>query len=502
MMSNIIFLVGSPSYQQVAAELSLDDKAPLDKAFREARVTDSFICSSQSAYSRTDHAVQSLKNFALPDESTRRNTASSPEWRSLLTEWDHLKIDFTQRSLRRGAPETPCPNQGLSFPSVVSSVPSSSPSRGLVGAKTALFRTATDSVRYTAKRTKCRYLDEDNARLPRTEVLHFEESSSGEKEEEDFLEQSLALHGEDFLLTPTLDHSPCLNADKLRPTMYSNSINSQSTESDGEMTDSENVDGPLPSLGRPLLSSSEPEMPTPIQAPQCLASLPSAKELVSKAPQTVTTTLVVGIIILQQPRRVIMKRSGRAVELIEAVLGDDTAAGFGVSFWIDPQTPSKNVESRNDVPRKADLLRSELNGLKTGDVVLMQYVALAQFRGRVYGQSIGRGGGRKGRKQEESRWWRTSIRLMYRRGQRAAPHDFNDKDRDLICNSDGLNHMAMHNALRERSQKVKDWVSRFVGPVRASRNEAECVNAAKKRKLGVPGSIVPNMTLPANETPG
>ncbi len=70
------------------------------------------------------------------------------------------------------------------------------------------------------------------------------------------------------------------------------------------------------------------------------------------------------------------------MEIIEVTVGDDTRAGFSISFWLTP------LESQQRA--KTDDLRTSLKALRSGDVVLMRNVALSSFRGCVYGQSLAR----------------------------------------------------------------------------------------------------------------
>jgi hypothetical protein len=87
------------------------------------------------------------------------------------------------------------------------------------------------------------------------------------------------------------------------------------------------------------------------------------------------------------------------MDMIEVLVGDDTRAGFNISFWLAPTTvespePARRSAGgggggggRGGAPADA---RATLRGLRPGDVVLVTYLALAHFNGNVFGQSLSR----------------------------------------------------------------------------------------------------------------
>ncbi|KAL8993261.1 MAG: hypothetical protein Q9169_006473 [Polycauliona sp. 2 TL-2023] len=107
-----------------------------------------------------------------------------------------------------------------------------------------------------------------------------------------------------------------------------------------------------------------------------------------------TVNLLLGIIALPAPRTIITRRDARTVSLLELTVGDDTAAGFGINIWLPPEP---GPQSFTKVKGKAGLgaaeteFRESVQGLRVRDVVVMRNVALACWRGRVYGQSLRRG---------------------------------------------------------------------------------------------------------------
>ncbi|KAK7744256.1 hypothetical protein SLS53_003777 [Cytospora paraplurivora] len=104
-----------------------------------------------------------------------------------------------------------------------------------------------------------------------------------------------------------------------------------------------------------------------------LEDIPPASYILSTMPQTITVTLIVGIISIAAPRTV-ETRYGTAQTLVEVLVGDETKSGFSVTFWLSGADggPGGGV----------------LAGLRGQDVVLMQNVALNVFRGKVYGGSL------------------------------------------------------------------------------------------------------------------
>lgn len=162
-----------------------------------------------------------------------------------------------------------------------------------------------------------------------------------------------------------------------------------------------------------------------------LEDIPSARHVLALVPQTITVNLIVGLISIAQPR-VVTTRWGKTMSLTEVLVGDDTAAGFAVTFWLSSQDASATITK-----------------LRRQDVVLMQNVALHVFRGKVYGQTL-----RKGL---------TKVDVLWRR------------DGSGCYSSRTLSKITPKtHPQRQKASQVKDWVLRFVGPD----------PHARKRKLG------------------
>ncbi len=156
-----------------------------------------------------------------------------------------------------------------------------------------------------------------------------------------------------------------------------------------------------------------------------LKDIPSAAYLLKIQPQTVTCNLIVGIISISQPRG-IKTRWGATKYLVEVLVGDETKAGFAVTYWL----PYDSVDE------------SPLAGMRPRDIVLMQNVALNVFTNKVYGSSL--------RKD------RTKIHLLYR--VKLDSLDAGGYYNTFDVSSAGSAHPQL-----EKTRRVQDWVLNFVG---------------------------------------
>jgi hypothetical protein len=163
-----------------------------------------------------------------------------------------------------------------------------------------------------------------------------------------------------------------------------------------------------------------------------LDDIPPAPTVLGFASQTITLSLVVGVLSVAQPRAV-TTRWGKTLALVELLVGDDTASGFGVTFWLPAD---------GSVPMTATA-SAEPTAVRRQDVILLRNVALRVFRGKVYGQSL-RGG-------------LTKLSLLWRR--------------------DGSGHYSYRDLRSRRTQGVpqlektrlvKDWLLKFIGPSRTT----------------------------------
>ncbi|EFQ34408.1 hypothetical protein CGRA01v4_00170 [Colletotrichum graminicola] len=186
------------------------------------------------------------------------------------------------------------------------------------------------------------------------------------------------------------------------------------------------------------LTSSGPR-PPPVTAPphhhlSDLKDIPAGPDLLRLAPQTVTVNLIAGVISLSEPRGV-TTRWGNELSLVEVLIGDDTRAGFGVTFWL-PSSGGGGGAGRDAGTTPMRLRRQ--------DVVLLQNVALHVFRGKVYGQSL-----RKGL---------TRTTVLYRRKLGDDDEGGYYRRRDLEAGGREGAHPQL-----VKTKRVWEWVLRFVG---------------------------------------
>ncbi|KAK4502665.1 hypothetical protein PRZ48_006091 [Zasmidium cellare] len=206
-------------------------------------------------------------------------------------------------------------------------------------------------------------------RAERTQFLSFHDSA--DSEHEDFLEYSLAVLQD--LESSQIDDAEATFLDEtnvLPSTSFSTTVSTEySLRSEASMS------AALPS--QQVVSFSGPITD--------LRRVPNARHLQSIHPQTMTINVLAGVISIQAPRTVHVRRSGAEMDIVEVLLGDDTRAGFSISFWLAPVDSQRPFQSFNK-----DGLRGKLSDLRIGDVVLVTQIALSEFRGNVYGQSLSR----------------------------------------------------------------------------------------------------------------
>ncbi|KAK4127223.1 hypothetical protein N657DRAFT_631089 [Parathielavia appendiculata] len=171
------------------------------------------------------------------------------------------------------------------------------------------------------------------------------------------------------------------------------------------------IKGPLLFRGSELLSD--------------LRSIPSAVHLTKIQPQTMTCNLIVGIISISQPKT-IKTRWGATKYLVEILVGDETKAGFAITYWL----PYDTVDE------------SPLAGLRPRDIVLVQDVALNVFTNKVYGSSL--------RKNL------TKVHLLYRM-------KLDSRDVGGYYSTSDLSYPGLAHPQLEKTRRVQDWVLNFVG---------------------------------------
>lgn len=248
-----------------------------------------------------------------------------------------------------------------------------------------------------------------------------------------------------------------------------------------------------------------------------LASLPSASHVLRIAPTTLKVDIIAAVISIEpteiklvQPWRgqaaSVVPEHTRTRALVKVVLGDETKAGFGVTFWV-PATTEEGGSVEGGGDRFA--LRSRLESLRSCDVVLLRNVKLSQYLGQLKGNSVATGDGWRSE-------WSTSVVLLCRRGagrrneanEQGVVYDSEDLEEGVGgTEDDQQSKRKMAEVLvKEKAGRVKEWMRRFVvvpgvaarSGKRRSGKEEHGRGVAKKRRGLVEQR---GMVLPPDETP-
>ncbi|EME84120.1 uncharacterized protein MYCFIDRAFT_214622 [Pseudocercospora fijiensis CIRAD86] len=186
-----------------------------------------------------------------------------------------------------------------------------------------------------------------------------------------------------------------------------------------------------------------------------LKRIPNARYLESIHPQTMTINVLVGVIAVQPTRTVQLRKRTGEMDIVEVVVGDDTKAGFNISFWLPP------MDSQTHRSRVTNYqLRDVLQGLRSGDIILVTHIALGEFKNNVFGQSLSKRITRNN----------TSIVLL------------------------SSNVTGLPPPLVAKLNRVRDWSSHFVGKKdlkRASSPDITLGVVSKKAKRMLPPDTQP-----------
>jgi hypothetical protein len=186
---------------------------------------------------------------------------------------------------------------------------------------------------------------------------------------QDFLEHSIALL--DDLVSSQIAPADIDETSLLNTTTFS-FASETSILSDLSQTSGLNGDGNLPIPANLPLTD--------------VRQIPPASHILSIAPQTITLNILCAVISVSRPRMVTVRRRQSTMEILDLLVGDETRAGFSVSFWLPP---AESQGARAGKQENEDL-RVALQSARAGDVVLIQNVALSVWRKAVYGQSLSR----------------------------------------------------------------------------------------------------------------
>jgi hypothetical protein len=181
-----------------------------------------------------------------------------------------------------------------------------------------------------------------------------------------------------------------------------------------------------------------------------LGAIPSAEYLDLIYPQTLTSNLVV-IVTSRSPPRSVITRSKRLMLLYDVQVADETGSDFKVTFWLPPHPSAK--EENVTIPRQQTQLRIALDCGRSGDIVLLQNIAMSHFRGAVHGQSL-------------------------------HPHVLRPQTALYVITRGGVDQLPTPQLgpdLRPKIERVKTWAKRFFSRDIAPRSGME-VEQGRKRK--------------------
>lgn len=275
------------------------------------------------------------------------------------------------------------------------------------------------------------------------DASEFTNASNGDSDEESFVEESFAMH------------------ESATEQLGMSTVRAGTTSSDPSIVRLTDVGDDDEEEG--LLQDYLGELTT-------LSCIPNAQTLDRLNPQTVTLDMLVAVISAPPPRTVCIRRTGKDVELVEIVVGDDTRAGLQVTFWLD------SVEQEPRMRQNGEGLRKTLTGLRAGDVILIQNVALAHFRGMVHGQSL--------RWRRTNGGWATNVTVICRQHANEGKSTLDQRVESL-------------SEAEQRVQAVKGWARQFIRP--RAQELAESGQARSKRKR--PEEVDGEEGLPPNDTP-
>lgn len=130
------------------------------------------------------------------------------------------------------------------------------------------------------------------------------------------------------------------------------------------------------------------------------------------------------------------------MDILELIVGDESRAGFRITFWLHPPPPAVNDSTTEDIREDEDApLRKSLLRLRPGNILLLTNVALSSWRGNVYGQNLGR---------------------RFARGNATGLSVLSDVESPQVVSGGGRPSMTVV----EKWRRVRDWSAEFVGGVR------------------------------------
>lgn len=229
---------------------------------------------------------------------------------------------------------------------------------------------------------------------------------------QDFLEHSIALL--DDLVSSQIAPADVDDTSLLNTTAFSFASETSILSSESQISHSPGPNDPAVPPNLPLTD---------------IRQIPAASHILSIAPQTITLNILCAVISVSQPRAVTVRRRQSTMEILDLLVGDETRAGFSVSFWLPPADSQGSRAGKHE----SEDLRAALQSTRAGDVVLIRNVALSVWRKAVYGQSLGR------------RWARNCTRI------------------ERIEDGAVLRGTALPFGFMGRLARVRGWRDEFVG---------------------------------------
>lgn len=179
-----------------------------------------------------------------------------------------------------------------------------------------------------------------------------------------------------------------------------------------------------------------------------LCDIPSANFIKAISPQTKTVNLIVGVISIAPSRLVTAGAkwaNPKPKELIELLVGDDTKTGFSITMWLPREMRVNWRDGAQERPEGSrSILRRSLKCIRPRDVVLIQNIALSEFRGKVHGSSL--------------RNDVTKIDTLFRK-------KVEDEEQAGCYTAQNLRMATGRDAQIMKVRKVRDWMADFLGEV-------------------------------------
>ena len=182
-----------------------------------------------------------------------------------------------------------------------------------------------------------------------------------------------------------------------------------------------------------------------------LEDIPSARQLESIQPSTMTVNLIVGVLSISDVKTVTTgARYGRPreAELVEILTGDETKTGFSITMWLPPEMRVNWKDGVNPAPEGSrSVLRRDVKIIRPQDIILLQNVALSSYKGKVHGQSL--------RKDV------TKVILLFRKR-------VNEVDVEGVYTVGALRQATDSDQQLLKVKRVRNWMMEFVGESKAA----------------------------------